>query len=174
MVAALASGEQVLILRKGGIAEGRDGFQVKADRFWLLPTFFHTQREKLKSTAEKWLGADSLAGASPDRFSVSCFAEISAHRFINDWAKVEQLDAFHFWSQSTLRERFDWSKPPGLHAFIVRVQRLNEPFSVSATPELAGCKSWVELPQDFDSLAHAPALSDAAFQKRSDAVQAIW
>ena len=36
--AALASGQQSLILRKGGIHEGRDGFRVAHREFWLFPT----------------------------------------------------------------------------------------------------------------------------------------
>ena len=39
--AALASGRQTIILPKGGIDEGREGFRVKHREFWLLPTRFH-------------------------------------------------------------------------------------------------------------------------------------
>ncbi|MBA2742902.1 MAG: DUF1802 family protein, partial [Chthoniobacterales bacterium] len=40
---ALGRGEQSLILRKGGIAEGRDGFAFRHSEFFLFPTFFHAQ-----------------------------------------------------------------------------------------------------------------------------------
>jgi len=39
--AALGSGQQSLILRKGGIHEGRGGFRVAHPEFWLFPTGFH-------------------------------------------------------------------------------------------------------------------------------------
>ena len=52
IVAALAAGEQSLLLRKGGIAESRGKFNPeRAERFWLFPTQFHAQREKTK----QWL-----------------------------------------------------------------------------------------------------------------------
>ena len=37
IVEALGQGEQILILRKGGIAEGRGGFQAEHERF----SYFH-------------------------------------------------------------------------------------------------------------------------------------
>src|SRR5688572_22380068 len=45
---ALGHGEQSVILRKGGIAEGRAGFRFAHPEFWLFPTLFHEQAAKLK------------------------------------------------------------------------------------------------------------------------------
>ena len=44
---ALGDGRQSIILRKGGIAEGRDGFQFKHREFFLFPTHFHEQAKHL-------------------------------------------------------------------------------------------------------------------------------
>src|SRR6476646_1534337 len=44
---ALGRGRQSIILRKGGIAEGRDGFSFKHREFFLFPTWFHEQPEKV-------------------------------------------------------------------------------------------------------------------------------
>ncbi len=38
IVAALGQGAQTILLRKGGIAEGRAGFRPEHDKFWLFPT----------------------------------------------------------------------------------------------------------------------------------------
>ena len=43
---AIGRGEQSIILRKGGIAEGRDGFAFRHAEFFLFPTFFHEQIEQ--------------------------------------------------------------------------------------------------------------------------------
>ena len=43
---ALAIGRQALILRKGGIAEGRAGFAFQHEEFFLFPTWFHEQLER--------------------------------------------------------------------------------------------------------------------------------
>ena len=45
---ALGRGEQSVIVRKGGIAEGREGFSFRERKFYLFPTFFHEQLEKTR------------------------------------------------------------------------------------------------------------------------------
>ena len=45
---ALGTGRQKIILRKGGIAEGRDGFSFQHREFFLFPTFFHEQLERVR------------------------------------------------------------------------------------------------------------------------------
>src|SRR5687767_15539791 len=45
---ALGEGAQSLIIRKGGIAEGRAGFRFQHEEFLLFPTLFHEQVAKLK------------------------------------------------------------------------------------------------------------------------------
>jgi hypothetical protein len=163
IVEALGAGEQILILRKGGIAEGRAGFQMKAEKFWLFPTRFHEQLARTKPAAKKFF--DHLP---PDtgRIELSYFAEIARQAFLSDWAAVAALDAFHLWSEATIRERFNWARPPGLHAFAVRVHRLKEPIPLEVTPAMAGCKSWIDLPPDFAAQASEPVLGDENFSRR--------
>ena len=48
VIDALGRGEHILLIRKGGIAEGRDGFRFKHPDFLLFPTLFHEQVAKLK------------------------------------------------------------------------------------------------------------------------------
>src|SRR5438046_2307968 len=45
---ALGRGRQSVILRKGGIAEGRGGFSFRHRGFFLFPTFFHEQIAKVR------------------------------------------------------------------------------------------------------------------------------
>jgi hypothetical protein len=167
IVEALGAGEQILILRKGGIAEGRAGFQMKAEKFWLFPTRFHEQLARTKPAAKKFF--DHLP-RDTGRIELRHFAEIARHAFLSDWAAVAALDTFHLWSEATIHERFNWAKPPGLHAFAVRVHRLKKPVSLEITPEMAGCKSWVDLPLDFAAHASEPVLDDENFSRRLDEI----
>ena len=48
MCKALEEGRQSLILRKGGIHEGREGFSFAHDEFVLFPTRFHAQGDYVK------------------------------------------------------------------------------------------------------------------------------
>ena len=46
--AALGEGRQSVIIRKGGLAEGRDGFVFLHREFFLFPTFFHEQLVRVR------------------------------------------------------------------------------------------------------------------------------
>ncbi len=162
IVDALVAGEQTLILRKGGISEGQGGFQVQAERFWLFPTAFHAQRDRTKPEAARWFPADSDP-ASAGMIPITAFADVVAATFLSDWAAVARLDPFHFWLESVVRERFAWAQPPGIHALLVRVHRLTQPVLLKPTAEMAGCKSWTELPLRFEDHPAEPVLSDDAF-----------
>jgi hypothetical protein len=179
IVEALGAGEQILILRKGGIAEGRGGFQIGASRFWLFPTRFHQQLEKTKPAAARFAALPALssdapavlpAGSSPHHLELRYFADIAHTAFLTDWAAVTRLDPHHLWTEATIRERFDWSKPAGVHALVVRVHKLATPVSLPLTPDMGGCKSWIDLPCAFDAQPSAPVLSDAAFAARRSAL----
>ena len=53
VIDALGRGDQILIFRKGGVAEGRGGFQVDHPEFLLFPTRFHQQRESVLPAAQE-------------------------------------------------------------------------------------------------------------------------
>lgn len=181
IVEALGAGEQILILRKGGIAEGRGGFQINASRFWLFPTRFHQQLEKTKPAAGRFVPpATGSAGVPPvsessesvrhGSIELRYFADVVHSAFLSNWTAVSHLDSHHFWTEATVRERFDWSKPAGLHALVVRVHQLAQPLSLPLTSEMSGCKSWIELPSSFDTTPSVPVLSDSTFTARRAAL----
>ena len=59
---ALGRGEQSIILRKGGIAEGRKGFSFRHREFFLFPTFFHEQVTKVRmASANLPMAGDTIA-----------------------------------------------------------------------------------------------------------------
>ena len=49
-VRALAEGEQLVTLRKGGIREPNKHFEVEHDRFFLYPTFDHQRRDLVRES----------------------------------------------------------------------------------------------------------------------------
>ena len=48
VVEALKEGRQVLLLRKGGIAERRGAFRVEQAAFSLYPTFLHQDKQYIR------------------------------------------------------------------------------------------------------------------------------
>ena len=150
IVDALAAGEQSLLLRKGGIAEGRGGFDPeRADRFWLFPTQFHAQREKTKPGLAQRLNSVPVEPLDT-QVTLTAFAEVTHRQFLSDWSAVAALDPFHGWTEATVREKFNWGQPPGLHALVVQVYRLDTHLTLERTPVMAGCTSWIQMPVGFD------------------------
>lgn len=154
IVEALGHGAQIVILRKGGIAEGRTGFQPKHPKFWLFPTAYHQQWEKTKPELRRYL---TPAPPSPEKrkeIMLSYFAEVTDAIYLSSWEQVARLDDAHFWGEEILRERFDYKERPGmeagLHLLIVRVSRINLPHQLASSPEYEGCKSWIEVPADWE------------------------
>jgi hypothetical protein len=156
IVDALAAGDQSLLLRKGGIAEGRGGFDPeRAERFWLFPTQFHAQREKTKPALAQRLNAGP-SELRDTKVTLTAFAEVTHRLFLADWSAVAALDPFHGWTEATVREKYDWSQPPGVHTLVVQIHRLNTPITLERTAAMAGCKSWIGLPVGFDDYPSAP------------------
>jgi hypothetical protein len=164
VVGTLEAGEQVLILRKGGIAEGREGFVVRASRFWLFPTAFHAQLTKIKPGAHRHFASED--NASTGSVVLSSYADVVESRFLADWQTVARLDAHHVWTEQTIKDRFNGSRPAGVHALVVRVFRLRRPLTLPLTAGMAGCRSWINLPASFDEQQADPVLDDVAFALR--------
>src|SRR3954447_24004626 len=55
-VRALAEGEQLLTLRKGGIREEDRHFEIEHDQFFLYPTFDHQQGKLVRESHKPELG----------------------------------------------------------------------------------------------------------------------
>ena len=65
-VRALAEGEQLLTLRKGGIREENKHFEIEHDRFFLYPTFDHQRNDCVRDAHVPELGRALEEGVWPD------------------------------------------------------------------------------------------------------------
>src|SRR4051812_40409364 len=99
---ALGGGRQSIILRKGGIAEGRDGFSFKHSEFFLFPTWFHEQPEKVREMVGQLLPADA------DSVEIRYAATLELSRTITSWDLAEKLEPLHILKPEVIRERFDY------------------------------------------------------------------
>ncbi|MSU41767.1 MAG: DUF1802 family protein [Pedosphaera sp.] len=171
VVDALGRGEQIVILRKGGIAEGRGGFQVEHERFWFFPTLFHQQRESVLPTAQSRYDAIAPHFPSADTVRLEYFAEVTEARQVDSLAAAERLRGQHIWRDEVIAQRFDWGRDKAIHALTVRVRRLPQPVSLPMLPEYGGCKSWVTLAQELDTNAATPVLGQSAFESKLAAVR---
>jgi hypothetical protein len=167
---ALTQGVCTVILRKGGIHEGRSGFQWLHRQFYLFPTWFHTQAEQLT-----W-NPSQLQTFSPEAeresVEITGYATLEAVWKVTDWAQMQALAPYHIWTEPVVRERFIYDEESCLHVALIRAYTLETEWTFPYSKSYGGCRSWVKLPLEAPAPA-APALSDAAFQASAQAIQQI-
>ncbi len=160
---ALGRGDQIIILRKGGLGEGRGGFHVEHPRFLFFPTLFHQQRESVLPSAQQRYDQIAPHLPPPERLRLECFAEVVAWRSLDSLAAAERLRGQHVWRDEVIAQRFDWGKTRNIFALAVRVFRLPQPVERPMRPEDGGCKSWIELAEEIETAGALPALDDPQF-----------
>lgn len=169
--AALGSGRQSLILRKGGIAEGRDGFRFKHEEFFLFPTQYHQQSEMVRPEELTHLRPDPAAPAGT--VAIRYFFALDFALWVDDWTTVARLEAFHVWRDEVVRARFEYDEPAGLQCAFGRVYRLDSPWTFADRPGFGGCRSWVDLPPEPMDAGFSPVIDDDTHAERAEAVSAI-
>ena len=138
---SIARGETSLIFRKGGIAEGRDGFKFKNQSFFLFPTFFHGQIERTRLSPERDVKPQQ------DPVTISVFVQVEFRTLIRDLTLLGPLEPLHVLQASVLEERFHYDDRQGLHLAFVRAYRISPVWEFPLRPSYGGCRSWVTLPQ---------------------------
>jgi hypothetical protein len=172
VVDALGRGEQILILRKGGIAEGRGGFQVQHPRFWLFPTLFHQQRQQVVPSAQARFDEIASGLPKPDRLHIQFAANLVAWHRLETLEAADALRGQHIWRDEVIAERFEWGRSKDIFAMAVRVARLAKAVELPMLPGYGGCKSWIELEEDVDASNATPVLSDEEFAAKLERFKA--
>ena len=168
--AALGSGAQSVILRKGGIHEGNAGFWWRHDRFFLFPTHFHEQENQFT-----WKPSIPvpLTTSSDGVHTVEYCAEVVSKHQLAHWEMVQQLPSLHFWTEPTLRERFDYSGNTGISLAFLRVYRLGTPWTFPDERKFGGCRSWLDLPVPPENLTLHAVLDEATHAARAAALAKV-
>jgi hypothetical protein len=164
VVDALGRGEQIVILRKGGISEGRGGFTVEHPRFLFFPTLFHQQRDSVIATAQARYDVIAPGFPAPDRLRLEYFGEVALALRLETLDDAVALHGLHIWRDEVIAERFEWGREKAIFALTVRVFRLPQAVELPMLAAYGGCKSWVELDGEISTADAAPVLSDAAFE----------
>ena len=164
---AIGRGEQAVIVRKGGIHEGRAGFSFKHAEFFLFPTFFHEQLERVRGSARE------IRERREGKIAIRYFAKLEFSGVVTSRETAEALEPFHILTRDVVRERFEYEDAPGIHVAFVRAFRLSQPWIIPDRPAYGGCRSWVKLPDVPEGVALEPVLTDAEHSAKSEAMRAI-
>lgn len=161
--AALGNGRQTLILRKGGVHEGPDGFQVEHPEFWLFPTYLHQGQPNGLIDEVKDLD-ESSARERPreEMIRLQYYAVVEETHYLATELQLSRLQPFHIWSHRTVEDRFHYRKP-GIFLLVTRIYALTQPISIPNSPHFEGCRTWVDFPSEIPTVGLQPVLADDEF-----------
>ncbi|HVT03354.1 MAG TPA: DUF1802 family protein [Thermoanaerobaculia bacterium] len=169
IIEAVSAGRQILLVRKGGIAE--NGFRVEAQRFYLLPTYLHQKEKQFKTEERRFFSATDRADTNPDHVPVSIWCEVADVFQIRDLDRLIALDPFLIFTSDTIHERYRFRPTEAVHVIAVRGYRLPAAVTVKMRPEYAGCRSWISLEEQIDVAGSEAVLGDGEFSRRLEEVR---
>ena len=170
---ALGSGRQVIVIRKGGIAEGKDGLRFEHGEFVLLPTFFHQQAERVVPEAA-FSARQSGAEGDQDPVEIRHAATLVWHKVVTDRVALARLQTYHILTREEVEARFNQKPEPGVQVALLRVYRLDPPQRVAWQKSFGGCRSWAEMENDLlESCSLVSVLSDERFAELERELRAI-
>jgi hypothetical protein len=173
----LEEGRQTILLRKGGIMERKDGFELKHNDFYIFPTYEHQSRDLLQHDyADKF---ESILQSKPidDQNAIYLYAKVI---FITETFNREMLydlRDFHIWNEKYISLRMDYNPEKPLSIVLLRVYKLNTALNVTLSPQQAGCRSWIDfqLPnmEDSEDNIGKPVLSYDTFHERQSQLMEV-
>ena len=169
-IRALDQGRQALIIRKGGIREDGNRFQVLHPEFLLFPSYEHQQAELLRPEHAQALAGAMEEAPTPGWLTFTHSAQVHRAFTVSELEELQALTPHHIWSEEYAEKRLRWRPRQPLTAMVLRVYRLETAARVRMLPRYAGCKSWLELEAPVVLGDMTPALSNAAFAERADAI----
>jgi hypothetical protein len=189
-VRALAEGEQLVTLRKGGIREPDKHFELTHDRFFLYPTFDHqrgdlvreSHQPELRRALEEGVWAEGEPPpqaltrdggiAQPDRVRIRAWAEVAGAWTVTDRRAVDALSPFYVWTCDYAEKRLAWKRRHPLHVLLLRTYRIPRPVTVRVRDDYGGCRSWLEITRDLP-FEGTPVLSDEEFERATEEITGI-
>lgn len=166
----LARGAISTMLRKGGIAEGPGGFRAKHEAAWIYPTQFHQAAvlqtgSSLRSEWQALLQSNPpapLPELGEGKITLSIYAQPIVAVSITSLDELVAVESLQALDRKMLEDRFHYKKP-GLTLLVTRIFTSAEMYTLLESQAMAGCHSWVDLPQALEVVDPRPALSDHAF-----------
>src|SRR5688572_8873185 len=115
----LGAGGSVLLLRKGGLWERREGFEMEHRQFWIFPTLYHQNPGELKEEHAWALTAAREAQPSGERIRLEHFAVVTDAFRVESLETLRAIAPRQALTDVTIDSRFHYRNRPYLHALIL-------------------------------------------------------
>lgn len=166
VVRALEAGQQLVILRKGGVSETGNEFRIEHPEFLFYPTYEHQKSESIlpafAPALERVLAETPAAGT----IQVSSYARVTASFDIRTETQLAALRPYHIWSDGYALERLRWRPTKPLAAIALRVYRLAEPVILLFHASYRGCTSWITLERPIALAGAMPVLDQSDYDEQ--------
>lgn len=169
---ALRTGRQTILLRSGGLADGREGFIVEHHEFWLFATRFHQSADELIDDAAPLLEAASEASPPQGMVRLPLYATVERSYPIRHEDHALRLAGRHILAPQTVLNRFHY-RQPGLTVLVVRAYAPPTPVDILELEYFAGCHSWVELPTALSTADVEPVLAAEEFEAQVETMDRL-
>lgn len=164
-VNALEAGKTIMLLRKGGIKEEGNRFQVAHNQILLYPTYEHQQPNLLKPEYASEVTPVS-SGWHPETVRIGAWAEITDILAVSDEPAVKSLLSYHIWNEQFISDRLKWKPRVPIYLLLLRTYRLSTTQTIPYCQEYGGCKSWIDLVQPISLEESVPVLSEAEYAQQ--------
>ena len=163
---AMSRGEQLVLIRKGGLIEPGSGFELRANTFVFYPTFEHQAVNYLRPDYRGYFD-DALGHRAPEgQVRIDLVGAAVASVQSRAAQIVERLSRFHVYNEAFVSQRLKWQPEQPLAIVVVRAFRLAAPCLLPVGPRYAGCTSWVELDSAVPLEGARPVLTDEVFERQ--------
>ena len=170
-IEAMAKGDQVLLLRKGGIHEDGKDFRVIHREFLFYPTYLHQKEDLIQPAHQPALHRMLEQPQDFEKVTFSYWANAEEVLEISDQEKVNDLEPHYIWTTDYAQSRLHWKPMLPLSVLLLRVYKLEKPVTVQYLPAYGGCTSWVEVLSDVNLGTMKPVLSDTTFLDRVNEIK---
>jgi len=167
---ALKSGQQSVLLRKGGIIEETRDFQLVEQRFLMYPTYEHQNLDSVQQPYREGFEATLATKPPDDVVRIDAWAEVTDLFLTHDLDALLALSELYAWSEDYIRMRMAYKPRKPMNVVIVRAHRLPSTHDVPVEEHFAGCKSWVPLAEPIALDGSTEALDDDEHNARVERV----
>src|SRR5947199_10702463 len=94
-VEAIARGEQVVLVRKGGIREEAREFRIEHERFLLYPTYEHQREDLLQVPFRPELAAAPAGWSGPETVTLTTWAAVAGRFAVTEQEAVAWLAPYY-------------------------------------------------------------------------------
>jgi hypothetical protein len=153
-VNALEQGKTIMLLRKGGIKEEGNRFEVKQSQVLLYPTYEHQKSQLLKPKYAQQV-QPVPSGWHPETVRIGSWAEITE--------TLAALLPYHIWNEQFATERLKWKPQQPLYVMLLRTYQFAQVTEIAYHYIYGGCRSWIELQEEFSVSDSVPVVTEEEY-----------